>query len=307
MHLRLRFQNLGKPRTAGLCGWAAGACDCGPLSVLKSNGLRYSKNLPVKFGFSPIDTPANIAKKLPSQRCSKPFFIPIFNFSHKWPTFAFVGESGYTRHPSPEPRTQRLTRRNRGRFGRGRYYYPQSVPHVSETLRGLVSERQTLPLLGLGRGCSQRTQRACGTAMRLCMSLFRGVEAPLSCVAFFRFCRNYGFHTLRSGLSVCARRGGWYHYPRCALRVVETLDGRLSKRLICRFLGLTCSSLTAAQNTVLFGHGIPTEKRLNRQRLIPPPAGRCGSNTAVSRSPGLSRGPRCPAPARTPQVSAPAP
>ena len=65
-------------------------------SVLKSNGLRYSKNLPVKFGFSPIDTPATIAKKLPSQRCSKPLFIPIFNFSHKWPTFAFTGESGYT-------------------------------------------------------------------------------------------------------------------------------------------------------------------------------------------------------------------
>ena len=64
--------------------------------VLKSNGLRHSKSLPVKFGFSPIDTPANIAKKLPSQRCSKPFFIPIFNFSHKWPTFAFTGESGYT-------------------------------------------------------------------------------------------------------------------------------------------------------------------------------------------------------------------
>ena len=64
--------------------------------VLKSNGLRYSKNLPVKFGFSPIDAPANIAKKLPSQRCSKPFFIPIFNFSHKRPTFAFTSESGYT-------------------------------------------------------------------------------------------------------------------------------------------------------------------------------------------------------------------
>ena len=26
----------------------------------------------------------------------KPFLIPIFNFSHKWPTFAFTGESGYT-------------------------------------------------------------------------------------------------------------------------------------------------------------------------------------------------------------------
>ena len=34
-HLRLRFQNLGKPRTAGLCGRAAGACDCGPLSCAK--------------------------------------------------------------------------------------------------------------------------------------------------------------------------------------------------------------------------------------------------------------------------------
>ena len=64
--------------------------------VLKSNGPHRSKNPPVKFGFSPIDTPATIAKKLPSQRCSKPLFIPIFNFSHKWPTFAFTSKSGYT-------------------------------------------------------------------------------------------------------------------------------------------------------------------------------------------------------------------
>ena len=92
VHLRLRFQNPGKPRTAGLCGRAADACDCGPLSVLKSNGLRHSKNLPVKFGFSSKSVPANIAKKLPSQRCSQ----PLFNFSHKRPTFAFTGESGYT-------------------------------------------------------------------------------------------------------------------------------------------------------------------------------------------------------------------
>ena len=96
VHLRLRFQNLGKPRTAGLCGRAAGACDCGPLSVLKSNGLRHSKNLPVKFGFSPRTVPANIAKKLPLQLRPKPLFIAFFNFSHKRPTFAFTPESGYT-------------------------------------------------------------------------------------------------------------------------------------------------------------------------------------------------------------------
>ena len=34
----------------------------------------------------------------------------------------------------------------------------------------------------------------------------------------------------------CVRGEGWYHYPRCTLRVLETPDGRLSKRLICRFL-----------------------------------------------------------------------
>ena len=30
-------------------------------------------------------------------------------------------------------------------------------------------------------------------------------------------------------------RDVWYHYPRYALRVIETPDGRLQKRLICRF------------------------------------------------------------------------
>ena len=64
--------------------------------VLKSNGLHHSENLPVKFGFSLKIVPATIAKKLPPQCCSKPLLIPFFNFSHKWPTFAFTGESGYT-------------------------------------------------------------------------------------------------------------------------------------------------------------------------------------------------------------------
>ena len=64
--------------------------------MLKSNGLRHSKNLPVKFGFTLKTVSANIAKKLPSQRCSKSLFIAFFNFSHKRPTFAFTGESGYT-------------------------------------------------------------------------------------------------------------------------------------------------------------------------------------------------------------------
>ena len=65
-------------------------------SVLKSNGLHRLKIQLIKFGFSPINTPANIAKKLPLQCCSKPLLIPFFNFLHKRPTFAFTSESGYT-------------------------------------------------------------------------------------------------------------------------------------------------------------------------------------------------------------------
>ena len=150
-------------------------------SVLKSNGLRHPKNLPVKFGFSPKTIPANIAKKLPPQRCSKPFLIPIFNFSHKRPTFAFTPESGYTTRLSAKDRTQRLTRRNRGRFRWGWYHYPRSVSHVSEPLRGQMSERQTLPLLGLDRVYSRRMQRAFGTAMRIMHVAAPRRAAPLGC------------------------------------------------------------------------------------------------------------------------------
>ena len=225
--------------------------------VLKSNGLPRPKIRLKKFGFSLKIVPANIVRKLPSQRCFKPLFIASFNFSHKRRNVRFKGlrrvhtrlcsknrtqrhtrrnrgpslprpqrglvlpaisllfhhafiyihfpvlceppsssrggnssktavtnavpdrfssrfstsptngprllsqaKAGNTRHPNPEPRTQRLTRRNRGCFGWGRCHYPRTVLCGSETLRGQGVERQTLPLLGLGRVCSRRTQRA---------------------------------------------------------------------------------------------------------------------------------------------------
>ena len=117
----------------------------------------------------------------------------------------------------------------------GRYYYPRTVSHVSETLRGQGVERQTLPLLGLGRVYARRTQKACGTAMRLCASLSRGVAAPLGCVILFLLSKLWLVcHALRVFPRV--RGEGWYHYPQRALRAAETPDGRLSKGFICRFL-----------------------------------------------------------------------
>ena len=101
-------------------------------SVLKSNGPHRSKNPPVKFGFSSKSVPANIAKKLLPQRCSKPLFIAFFNFSHKRPTFAFTGESGYTLG-SPRKIARKGTHgETRGVLDGGWYHYPRSVPHVHE-------------------------------------------------------------------------------------------------------------------------------------------------------------------------------
>ena len=87
------------PESPALRGFVAERCPITGTSlylVLKSNGLHRPENLPVKFGFSPKIVPANIVQKLPSQRCSKPFLIPLFNFSYNRPTFAFTSESGYT-------------------------------------------------------------------------------------------------------------------------------------------------------------------------------------------------------------------
>ena len=148
------FKTSESPALRGFVGGPQALATAALYLVLKSNGLRHPKNLPVKFGFSSNSVPANIAKKLPPQCCSKPLLIPFFNFSHKWPTFAFALESGYNTRPCSKDCTQVHTQRNRGRFRWGWYHYPRSVPHVSETLRGRVSERQTLPLLGLDWGCS---------------------------------------------------------------------------------------------------------------------------------------------------------
>ena len=106
---------------------------------------------------------------------------------------------------------------NQGCFGRGWYHYPRTVSHVSETLRGQGAERRTLPPLGLGRVCSRRTQKACGTAMRLCASLFRRRRGPAGLRDLFRFCRSCGLYTLRSVLSECARRGVVSLPPACSV------------------------------------------------------------------------------------------
>ena len=124
---------------------------------------------------------------------------------HKRPTFAFTPESGYTLG-SAQRIAHNGSHGETGVFRTGVVSLPSERSARSQTSPGRVSERRTLPLLGLGRGCSQRTQRAFGTAMRLCASLSRGVAAPLGCViclqlgdvAVFSLCAQY-FLIVRGG------------------------------------------------------------------------------------------------------------
>ena len=199
------FKTSESPALRGFVGGLRALATAALYLVLKSNGLRHSKNLPVKFGFSSKTVPANIAKKLPPQRCPRPFLIPFFNFAHKRPTFAFTGESGYTLG-SLRKIAHKGLHAETGAFRTGVVSLPSERSARSETSPGRVSERRTLPLLGFVRMCSRRTQKAFGTAMRLCVSLFRGVAAPLGCViclqlgdvAVFSLCAQY-FLNVRGG------------------------------------------------------------------------------------------------------------
>ena len=117
VHLRLRFQNLGKPRTspgqvppavravalrntpAGVVrGFVAGLRALATAAlylVLKSNGFHHPKNWLKKFGFSLKTISVNLVKKLSKHSLLKSVFFCIFNFSHKWSTFAFTPDIEY--------------------------------------------------------------------------------------------------------------------------------------------------------------------------------------------------------------------
>ena len=138
----------------------------------------------------------------------QPFLIAFFNFSHKWPTFVFTGESGYTLAFRRKTAHNGSHGETRG-VSDGALSLPSTRTARSRTSPGRVSERQTLPLWGLGRGCSQRTQRAFGTAMRLCASLFRRRRGPAGLrYSVCNLVMLLFFHSARRAFRTCKRGGG---------------------------------------------------------------------------------------------------
>ena len=122
-----------------------------------------------------------------------------------------------------------------GPSGRGRYHYPRSVPHVHKHPRAGYQNGVLCRFWVLAGGAlpkNAESLRDSDVLMRVAVPRRRG---PAGLRDLFRFCRNRDLYIRRSWFSACARQGR-YHYPRCAPRAAETLGGRLSKRLICRFL-----------------------------------------------------------------------
>ena len=231
------FKTSESPALRGFVGERAPIRGTSLYLVLKSNGLRHSKNLPVKFSFSPKTIPADIAKKLPLQLRPKPLFIAFFSLSHKRPTFAFTGESGYTLGFRRKIAHKRLHGET-GVVSGGGGIITLGEFRTFTNIPGPGVRTAYFAAFGSWSDVLPKNAESLGTAMRSCVSLFRGVAAPLGCVIFFYFCQNCDFYALRTqGLSVCARRG-WYHYPRRALRAAETPGPRLLKRLTCRFYWL---------------------------------------------------------------------
>ena len=119
---------------------------------------------------------AHMAWESPLQRGSK-------SYSHKRRNVRFNGLRRV--HTPPQPLTAHTAahRAKQGRFGWGRYHYPRTVLRGSETLRGRVSERHTLPLLSLGRGALSKNAeslRDSDAFMRVAVPRRRG-PAGLRC------------------------------------------------------------------------------------------------------------------------------
>ena len=146
-------------------------------SVLKSNGFHHSENLPVKFVFSSKPFP-QISPKSYRHNAGPNRFSSRFSTSRTNGPRSLSQAKVGTHSPSPTGLHTRAYTPKHGAFQMGVVSLPSERPARSQTSPGRVSEWRTLPLFGLDLVYSRRMQRACGTAMRSCASLFRRRRGP---------------------------------------------------------------------------------------------------------------------------------
>ena len=114
VHLRLRFQNLGKPRTAGLCGRAAGACDCGPLSCAKIERPSPLEKPSCKVRLFAQDRSREYRQKVTGTTLFQTVSHPDFQLLAQTAHVCLHSRKRVHTRLSEKDRTQRPTRQNRG-------------------------------------------------------------------------------------------------------------------------------------------------------------------------------------------------
>ena len=154
VHLRLRFQNLGKPRTAGLCGRAAGACDCGPLSCTKIERPSPLEKLSCKVRLFAQNRSRIYRQKVTVTTLSPTTSHPDFQLLAQMAHVRFHGRKWVHTRLSEKDRTQRLTRRNTGLHScRCMEVYLSSHIWASKSRRKRMHAYGVCPLPPVSRPC----------------------------------------------------------------------------------------------------------------------------------------------------------
>ena len=152
--------------------------------VLKSNGLRHSKNPPVKFSFSLKIVPATIAKKLPSQRCSQPFLIAF--------------STSRTNGPHSLSQMKAGTHSAFGERSHTTAYTPKQEPSLPRPQHSLELPAKSSP--------KEQPEEADARPWRVSAS--SGVAAPLGCVIFFASVEIVALCPVLRAFRACERGGG---------------------------------------------------------------------------------------------------
>ena len=138
------------------------------------------------------------------------------------PTFAFASESGYTLGFREKESHTSGSHGETGVFRTGVVSLPSELFHTfrKPCVAGYQNGKLCRFWVLVGR-CSRRTQKAFGTAMRLCASLFRRRRGPAGLRDLFSFLSK--LRLVRPALRAfpCVRGEGWYHYPRSVPHVSE--------------------------------------------------------------------------------------
>ena len=121
-----------------------------------------AKYLIFRHAFIYIHFPVLCDPSLSATVLSQTFFHYVFQLLAQTARVCFRGRKRVHTRPSEKDRTQRLTRRNGGRFGWGWYHYSRSVPHVHQHPRAGYQNDKFCRFWGLVVGAPKERREPSG-------------------------------------------------------------------------------------------------------------------------------------------------